>query len=124
MKFMMISAVFLLVGCTSSNFDEYQHSILSEIAVDARDTVKYCGGTKVSRNRISDIYRKTIYLTVYSVGDKKIHKAINELKSLLKEMKARYEVGKNPSIGYCQEKLELIVLSTSRILNSSRGRDR
>ncbi len=124
MKYMMISAVFLLVGCTSSNFDEYQHSILSEIAVDARDTIEYCDEAKISRNRVLNMHRKSRYLTVYSVGDKKFHKAVNELKSLLKEMKSRYERTQDPSVGYCREKLETILLSTSRILNSSRGRDR
>ncbi len=116
----MISAVFLLAGCTSSAFDEYQHSVLSEIAVDTADSIKYCGDAKVSRSKILNIHRKTRYLTLYSVGDKNFHKAVNELKALLKEMKLRYDTYQNPSVGYCREKLETILLSTSRTLNSSR----
>ena len=120
----MISAICLLAGCTSSNFDEYQHSILSEIAVDVADSIQYCGNTEKSYDQVLNIHRKTRYLTLYSVGDKKFHKAVNELKALLKEMKTRYQKEKAPSIGYCREKLEIILISTSRILNSSRGRGR
>lgn len=120
----MISAVFLVAGCASSNFDEYQHSILSEITVDAADGIEFCNNTERTYRTVLNIHRKTRYLTVYSVGDTHFHKAVNKLKALLKEMKNRYKKEVTPSIGYCREKLETILISTSRILNSSRGRDR
>jgi len=121
MKFLIISSLLFLGACTASNFDEYQHGTLSEIAVDV-SKVK-CKNSIFTKNTINLIYTKTQYLVVYSVGDKNIHKAVNQLRKLVGEMKSRYDIGE-PSIAYCEQKLDLIIKSVSRILKGSRERQR